>query len=471
MKIAISHLILFCFVIMIMNDISAQKIISIRPVEIEDVLTNPGMGFTTFGRFNGDNSAGDLTTSANKKFNGNLENKNHPMTSIAYFRFDWRVIEPVIDKYDWTKIDNALKIAHERHQTLMLRIAPYAGGPERDVPAWYRAIVGEQDSLIPKWRVNPEDPEYAFYFGRMITEMAKRYDGHPDLEAVDLSIVGFWGEGAGSALLTQKTRESLVNAYTDNFKKTPLLMLLTDEKTQKYTLSQTSAGWRADCAGDLGFWGKDWDHMQNRYPQSIINFGMKDAWKTRPVSFEICGDFQTWEADSGSCQYCQGYTEKDVNYIIDETLKWHMSSFNAKSSSVPEKWQPLIDRWLKKMGYRFVLRNFTYPEYVAPNGKLDFLSWWDNKGVAPCYKKFLLAIRLKNEKGSRVLITDADITKWLPGDNVYDDAVFVPEDLPTGKYDIQIGIIDNQVHEPKVKLAIVGIDREGWYTIGKIDIK
>jgi hypothetical protein len=138
---------------------------------------------------------------------------------------------------------------------------------------------------------------------------------------------------------------------------------------------------------------------------------------------------------------------------------------------VPEEWRPLIDDWLKKMGYRFVLRNFSYPEFMTPGGKLDFKSWWDNKGVAPIYKKFLLAIKLTNEKRSAVIITDADINTWLPGDNLYDDAVFVPFDMPAGIYQLQIGIVDRQSHEPKVKLAIEGRDTEGWYPIGKIEIK
>ena len=32
----------------------AQKTVKVRPKEIDDVLTNPGIGFMTFQRFNGD---------------------------------------------------------------------------------------------------------------------------------------------------------------------------------------------------------------------------------------------------------------------------------------------------------------------------------------------------------------------------------------------------------------------------------
>jgi len=463
MKKLLTFLIAVSVFSLIAIDLLAQKTNTVRFNETDEVLTNPGIGFMTFQRFNGDDlNKGLRWTEGNpieyQKFDGNMENKDHPMTSIAYFRIYWRFLEPEMGKYNWPMIDIALKTAHERRQTLLLRVAPYGGGPA-DVPDWYRAIVGGPD-LWPgqaKWRVDANDPRYAESFGRFITALGKHYDGHPDLEAVDLAIVGYWGEGENSAMLTQAAMETLVNAYTNNFKKTPLIMLLTDAKTNKYGLSQANVGWRVDCLGNMG--NPNWSHM-HYYPQGIINFGMKDAWKTGPVSLEACWVMQKWK-DEGW----------DVDYIIDESLKWHISSFNAKSSAVPKEWWPSVNRWLKKMGYRFVLRSITYTVSLAPDEKLNFKTWWDNKGVAPIYKKFLLAIRLTNEKRSEVLITDADITTWLPGDNLYDDSIFVPHHMPAGTYQLQIGIVDPQSHEPRVNLAIDGRDKEGWYSIGKIEIK
>jgi hypothetical protein len=197
-----NFLLLFCIVAMTGMYASAQKIIRVIPKEIDDVLTNPGIGFMTFQRFNGDTLNRTGWTEGKpivyQQFDGNLENKDYPMTSIAYFRIYWRYIEPEKGKYNWAMIDKALKTAHERHQTLMLRIAPYGSGSgdSNNVPPWYRAMVGNKNEWLPEgegWRVDAEDPRYALYFGKMITELGKRYDGHPDLESVDLSIVGFWG--------------------------------------------------------------------------------------------------------------------------------------------------------------------------------------------------------------------------------------------------------------------------------------
>jgi hypothetical protein len=224
----------------------AQQTIIVRPKEIDDVLINPGIGFMTFQRFNGDelNAAKSWTEGkpiVYQEFDGNLENKDHPMTTIAYFRIYWKFIEPQMGKYRWDLIDKALETARQRGQTLMLRIAPYGTGTVNDVPVWYRKMVVKRKDLPEKkWQVDPEHPWYVQHFGNMIRILGQRYDGHPDLESVDVSIVGAWGEGAGSDLLRQKTREALVNAYTDSFKKTHLVMLLTDKKTNSYGLSKAA---------------------------------------------------------------------------------------------------------------------------------------------------------------------------------------------------------------------------------------
>jgi len=43
--------------------------------------------------------------------------------------------------------------------------------------------------------------------------------------------------------------------------------------------------------------------------------------------------------------------------------------------------------------------------------------------------------------------------------------------VPPGAYDLQIGVLDPGTKKPKVKLAIEGVDGEGWYTLGKISVQ
>jgi hypothetical protein len=445
----------------------AQETVVVRPKEIDDVLTNPGIGFMTFQRFNGDKlDEGQKWPEGypivRQAYDRSLKNDNHPMTSLAYYRVYWKFLEPVQGEYEWDLLDKVLETAGSRRQTLLLRIAPYGTLADNDVPDWYRQMMGKEENLPEKkWRTNPEDPRYVRHFGGFIRALGARYDGHPLLESVDLSIVGAWGEGAGSDRLTQKTREALVDCYLEAFKNTNLIMLLTDEKTNRYGLSKRAVGWRVDCLGDMrGSNSTRWCHMLDYYPQAIINFGMKDAWKKAPVSLEVCWVMQTWK-DKGW----------DIDYIIDQSLKWHISSLNAKSSPVPDEWWPAVNRWLTRMGYRFVLRKFTYPSRVTPSGELAFTSWWENKGVAPCYNGFRLGLRLLSPTDKRLLVTKADLRSWLPGDNLYDSAVTIPSDTPAGSYTLQVGVLDERFDEPDVKLAIEGRRPDGWYDLGKITVQ
>jgi hypothetical protein len=464
----------------------------VKPVEIHDVLNNPGIGFTTFQRFNGDDlNEGTGWTEGYpivyQVFNGDLANKDYPQTSIAYFRVYWRYVEPEPGQYNWPMIDKALRTAAERGQTLMIRIPPY--GDAVDVPDWYRKMVGKEiPQKIEKWRIDPEDPRYVQYFGGMIRALGQRYDGHPDLESLDISLVGFWGEGEGSHLLTDQTRVALINCYLDNFKKTTLTFqpLNGDAPDPGVLVNGTSIaaswpdgrcngtgpkirylGYRLDCLGDMttDLWPKQgWSHMTDIYPKDIVKSGMSDAWKKAPVTMEICYTFLHWLEKLK-------YDEKTVNYIFGEALKWHISSFNAKSCGVPKVWSPLVDTWLNKMGYRFVLRKFEYPSIVAPQGQLSFTSLWENIGVAPIYRDYKFVIRLRNSQKTVILPTNADILTWMPGDIVHDETLFVPYDIPPGKYQLEIAIVSPVSFEPRIKLAISGVEEDGWYPMGNIQVQ
>ncbi len=453
----------------------------VKPDRIDDLLVNPGIGFMTFQRFNGDTLNTEKTWTEGfaidyQPFDGNLANEKHPPTSLAYFRVYWRFVEPVQGECNWDLIDAALATARERGQSLLLRIAPYGTTTAEDVPDWYRAMVGaKSDFADRKWMVDPEDPRYAEHFGGFIRRLGQRYDGHPDLESVDLSILGAWGEGAGSELLTEKARARLMDAYLEGFPNTFLLMLLTDEKTNRYGHARRDIGWRVDCLGDLS-WSRGstwkpgtcegctgltegWSHMLDYYPLQIIRTGMADAWKKAPISFEVCWVIQHWK-DVGW----------DADYIIEQSLKWHISSFNAKSSPVPVEWESKINEWIKRMGYRLSLRRIGYTAAVSRNQRFTFESWWENTGVAPCYRQYPLVLRLKNAQGERHFRTGADIRNWLPGDSLHDASFFIPPDLTPGTYTVQAALVNPSTGQPAIKLANSGRQPDGWYSLGPVKI-
>ena len=67
-------------------------------------------------------------------------------------------------------------------------------------------------------------------------------------------------------------------------------------------------------------------------------------------------------------------------------------------------------------------------------------------------------------------MTGADIRTWMPGDNLYNNSVFIPASLPDGDYQVSIAIVDPATREPAIKLAIQGMDADGWYALGNVTV-
>jgi Domain of unknown function (DUF4832) len=441
-----------------------DKDVVVRPKEINTVLVNPGMGIQTFQRFNGD----ALNPPSHKwSEEGPMEmlkpaatKPDFPDSSISYCRWFWNVLEPEQGKYSWSIIDLALKEAREHHQTLAIRLEPY---DRRDpLPEWYRNS-GARRANKPTgpdgniWQPDFSDPVYLKYWGKLVAAAGARYDGNPYLEMVDVSSIGYWGEGWSNYMPAFKYQKALIDIYLDAFKRTPLLMNFDQEQALRYG-TEHGTGWRLDCWGDMGkpWWGE----MVDIYPEQVVRAGVQDVWKRRPVSLESCGVVGSWLKN--------GF---DVNYILAQALRWHASSVNIKSSPIPLQWKGKFEEFEKKMGYRFILRRLEYPRAVAPGSMATVHMWFLNAGVAPVYRKYILAVQLYSSSGKAVIKTSANVRTWLPGDAVFDGTLFIPQTLKPGAYHFRVGLLDPRTQLPVIKLANKGLEPDGWYDLGLIRVQ
>jgi len=115
------------------------NVVVVRPVPIDDVLVNPGMGITTFQRFNGQTTNPALEWSEVgpvMKLPQAATPPDFPGTSIAYLRWYWTAIEPEQGKFHWEILDIALAEARAHGQTLAIRLMPYSN--KDPLPEWYQ---------------------------------------------------------------------------------------------------------------------------------------------------------------------------------------------------------------------------------------------------------------------------------------------------------------------------------------------
>jgi hypothetical protein len=444
-----------------------RNVVVVRPKEIQDVLVNPGMGITTFQRFNGQEPNPQLKWSEigpEKKLSQAAVKPDFPEVSVAYCRWYWNVLEPERGKYRWDIVDLAIEEARAHGQKLAIRLMPYSN--QDSLPEWFRNSGAkrankdsDEDGKI--WQPDFSDPLYGKYWGELVAEAGKRYDGNPYLDTVDISSVGYWGEGWSPYMPAFSYQKELIDIWLEAFKRTRLLMNFDEPQALAYG-TQQGTGWRLDCWGDMRTSSTDPyfpAEMLEIYPQQIVRTGIQDVWQRSPVSLETCYTVAGWKE--------RGY---DVDYIIEQGLRWHVSTANIKSAPIPAEWRAKFDDFQRKMGYRFVLRRLEYSKNVPAGTMMPVHMWWLNAGVAPAYGDYDLVVQLRSEKNSAMIPIPVDVRKWLPGDAVYDGTVFIPAELESGPYEVRIAMLDPRTKKPAIRFANEGRLEDGWYAMGSLNV-
>ena len=220
------------------------EMVRVEPTEIQDLLANPGMGWQTFHCFADEDR--------------NLEGIP---TGAAYFRFYWKDLEPVEGQIDFAKLDALLAHAHSAGQKLGFRVMTAGTSEYFASPQWLKekgclGVEYSYDGHGKFWAPDLEDPVVKEAHTRLLRELGQRYDGHPDLDYVDIGSAGLWGEwhmsntqlsragawtpaaqsaaqviptGEEAKLPSVERRLEIIAEYIKYFPKTPKLMLIGDE--------------------------------------------------------------------------------------------------------------------------------------------------------------------------------------------------------------------------------------------------
>jgi hypothetical protein len=441
---------------------TSGELVTIHPLEIDNILVNPGMGWQTFHSYR------DVT-------------EDYPDSSMAYFRWWWGEIQPERDNIRFDIIDDVLNNAIAHGQQLALGgIMPKNGGSEKksSIPQWL-IDMGCKGKGIPfpggdwqtSWEPFYDDPVYLREFGRLIKKLGERYDGHPAIAHVDIRIMGHAGESwtATVPYPSAEAQQKLVDLYFDAFKNTPLVSLIGAEEmvpALKYAAGR-GAGWRGDCWGNDHYMGP----IGYYYFDQLDRADALSAWKRGPVCFEICGaTFFDWGKEAGN-----GWGT-DLEMVYQKTLEAHASAVHASSSesrtSIPEHMRGWVEKLSKKLGYRYVLRQMKHDNHVGVGKQLKVEMEWVNIGIAPCYVEYPFALQLQSTDGKvgwQGISKKMETKLWLPGRKKVVEEFTLPKDIKTGEYKLRLAFLGYD-DKPALKLAIAGRNSDGWYTVSKVKV-
>ncbi|MFV1969204.1 MAG: DUF4832 domain-containing protein [Pirellulaceae bacterium] len=180
-------------------------------------------------------------------------------------------------------------------------------------------------------------------------------------------------------------------------------------------------------------------------------------------------------------------------FIFNYALALHGSVINNKSAPLPqgEQVRNEVERFLRRLGYRLVLKELRHPKQAKPGETFKLAMKWQNMGSAPCYKPYRLAYRLTDNDGDhRVFVGSVMVNKWLPGEielfteeffkepadlppgEVVDvaDSIRLPDDLSPGTYKLSIAVVGENDTEPVVQLGVEGRDKDDWYPLSTMTL-
>lgn len=453
-----------------------DRIVTVVPEQSDAILANPGMGWQTFHR--------------TSKTDQNLP--SWIPSTVHYARWGWRELEPEPGKIDYDFLDQVLRDSREAGQTLAFRVMCCSSSPRQPYhPPWLTQIGGKV--VTTRYGSGPElevpvldDPAVLAAHLDFISRLGARYDGHPDIDHIDLGTVGWWGEwhmsqSTNASMPTMETQKKIVDAYLAAFQKTQLVMLIGGGDMLKHAV-ENGTGWRADCLGDMGGFSRTWCHMRRAYPEMLPAANAVDTWKTAPVAWETCWDMRKWVEEGWS-----------LRFIFNYALALHGSVINNKSAPLPEGEHVRADleRFLRRLGYRLVLKELQHPAQVRAGDNLNVCMKWQNVGSAPCYRPYRVAWRLTPSDGQQhVFVSKVTVDKWLPGSielfteeffrepqdlppgEIHElaDAISLPEGLSAGTYTLSIAVVGEQDERPVIQLGIEERAADGWYALSKVTV-
>ena len=446
------------------------------PAQTTNDLNNPHKGFILWGT--------DYVAGAPPNYYG---------ATIFHVYLPWREVEPADQVFDWGRFEtNHLLpiLAANSNATFVLRpVADYPDGqssgitlfymggePDRDFPAFltnaplsipaypYARCNGDGPGITPDWN----HPAMITQLVQFVQAFASRYDGDPRITAVQVGLLGLWGEwhqtGCDDHAPSNAVKAAVRDAYKTWFTNTPL--------QTRYPRDPDSIGapfgfhedyfpsFTAPCiydfplCDDTGDWNL-WYGYQNVNPAAATN------WRIHPISGESphADQKRAWSNDWA-----------DVMTVLRD---YHFSFLGPAGGHEWNGNQAKLNAMKRLLGYNYHLARVDWPETNVLGQPIPITIALTNSGAAPCYHPFRVEIALCTSNGAplaRFALTN-DLRALVPDLHLEWDTMLTPTNLTPGTYSLRVGILDPRTGEPGVRIQSSGEDENGRIIIGAITLE
>jgi len=334
-----------------------------------------------------------------------------------------------------------------------------------------------------------DSPAFQERLHRLVEKLGKAWDEDPRIFAVQMGLIGYWGEHHNPAPSAGQ-RRLLAEAFQKAFKHKPVLV-----RHNNAEFMQAGFGIYYDTFANIS--REPPGGPRDQFPWQATNV-YRDTWKRAPIEGEVEYNWQQ-QRESAKPKETFGRTPDETmtvpayrRYMMDKIRRYHASylgwinNYNDSDREVLAGAAELQ----KAFGYRFVLDSASYPLAAPPGKELNVKLTVRNTGSSPFYLDWPVAVGLLDPATKKPVwsapLAGVDIRKWLPGED-WDSAGFayrspavanqnegratLPRDIKPGQYLLAVAILDRQGGMmPSARFAIGNYFRGGWHPLGFIGI-
>lgn len=416
---------------------------------------------------------------------------------IYHVYLPWRIIETADQVFDWNAVETLYLqpiLADDPLATFVLRPvadypesaasqidAHYTGGEnERDYPKFLEqaplnipyAVRAKCDSDGPIRSLAYNNPAARQQMQQFVQALAARFDGDPRITAIQVGLLGFWGEwhtsGCEDLQPNAQTRSLIRDAYTAAFQKTPLqtryarasdvgsaLFGFHEDYFPSFTGSCSAFSPQMPDCSDDGWWNLEYG-LANEVPAARQN------WKLNPISGESPNATQksTWINRTANVRTLL----RNYHFSFLGPAGAHETSGNASKL-----------RDLKRdLGYRLGVSHAAWADVQVRGQSSALRVDIANHGVAPLYNAYHLELHWVAADGStkaRSSIPAVTLSEIMPGTVQSRSTSFiVPAGLAKGSYSLRLALADDAPGRRAIAPQNDGQDAQRRLPLGQVQV-
>lgn len=366
---------------------------------------------------------------------------------------------------------------------------PGETGPYKQIEGSVGAMVEPEDQNTPI-RGGYFDPTFPERVTALVEKLGEAWDNDPRVAYIEMGIIGEWGEHHDPDISTYWPPHD-EPLHVDNRTWMPgIEKVLGDAFTEAFKNKKVMVRYAYEFNDyEFGIYWDSWSQPQEiiRGYEEMLKLG--DRWKTQPIGGEI-----TW--GWGTLAQFNGFEEVVAdpfyrNYTIGQIRNLHCNHLGGitwADFDNPE-FQKNANIMQKAMGYRFVIKAFSYPQNISKKKSFNISFKVQNTGSSPFYYNWPVELSIldtnTHKKIWSKILDNVNISEWMPGENwdaisnkyriapkTYniESTLKLDKNIPDGKYIVSVSILDPAGMLPSLRFANTNYFLGGIHPMGYIGL-